>query len=199
MTKVRKVWWRRLWRRYPRIVGLCARLTLGVWHLKWRPIIDSVFRYLQMITVVTIFTSLIKIVDPVLSGTVKAVLSISAGLYLGIPVGHWVSSMYPARLRNRTRCTAAHNIILFSTALTVVDLTNSTTTYLQALLSATVRIDEDAARKRYAEWFIADRETRCMLSAAHAHIEESTMVKRCFQHREQPIPSSPTRISPVRS
>lgn len=187
LERNREVWWRRLWRRYPRFIGVIARVLAGLSRINWRAAIDSIFRYLQMVTVLTILVSLIRIVDPDFANSVRTVLSIAAGFYLGIPVAHWVSSMYPAKVRNRSRGTLINSLMLITTALGVAGTTLSTTDYLQALLSATVHIDEDAARSRYSEWFISDREKGCVMGGAHAHVSSEEITRRCFQHREQPI------------
>jgi hypothetical protein len=186
----REAWWRRLWRRYPKIIGAIARVGAGLWRINWRLVIDSIFRYLQMVTVLTIVVTLIGIVDPDSANGVQTVLSIAAGFYLGIPVAQWLNSLWPAKIRNQSRGTMINSTVVLGMALSVVVMTLSTTDYLQALLSATVRVDEDAARRRYSEWYISDREKKCVIGGVHAHVGMKAITSRCFQHREQPITPS---------
>lgn len=187
-------WWRKLWRRYPRTVGTTARLLRAVWHIEWRGVIDSIFRYIQMASTLAILSFIIRIVDEDYALFIRAFLGTAAGIYLGIPVAHWMNSAFSAKYRNRKNAQLASVALSATTILGISNMTISTTLYLEALIGATVRVDESEVRKRYLQWYIRNRERACVMSGRYQSWK--SVEARCFRRRVQPVlPASSAHTS----
>lgn len=177
---------RRFRRRFPKATRRTLRAMRAIQQINLRALIDSVFRYIQMVSVMTVIVSIVKIVDPDSAGKIRFWMSLGAGFYLGIPVSRWAIDNLPARLRSKR--VKGHIRFLFSasTSLAICNVTLTRTAYLEALFSTTVKIDEKAARERYARWYMDDLEKSCVMGGRG--VPWAAIHEKCFRHRTLPVP-----------
>ncbi|SEJ87191.1 hypothetical protein SAMN05518849_11661 [Sphingobium sp. AP50] len=148
-----------------RLKSFLARWAANFGRINVDKAIDRSFRFLEMIILSTLVGFALKVVEPTIGLFVTVLMSVFAGIYLGLPIARWhVECLQrPLSPSHRKRYAATASITLGLTAVQLV-------IPLQTLLSATMQIDTKKARKAYSETMDRIEETGC--ARAHMSIEE---------------------------
>ena len=114
-----------------------------------RTVIDSCFRYLEMLAVTALVSVVTGIISPTLQQVATSALTIAAGLYVSLPASQYLVSGWKRAdpPRPKVDATAIWMIALGAAAA----LSTITSITIISLITATVDLDESKARERLME------------------------------------------------
>lgn len=173
---------RRMLKRHPWIITP-ARAWISLQRLDYAAAIDRSFRFIEMLIIVSLLTSVLGIVHGEWQLPVQILGSLTASCYLIIPVASWFTSLGAFRHHRRRRWYIA--LLTIAHAPLVLLYTDS----LSALLLAAVDINAEQTRAKYYQTERVERLMACI--HANRDVSYKQMEERCGREQPPMTPSYP--------
>lgn len=185
----------RVWaKRLPVILTRVKRYWSIFCSIDWPPVIDRVFRYLQMLVICSIFSVVLSAVSEIASALFLVVLSIAAGVYLLHPFFDWVDAQSQRPVTLTAGQLARHKFIRTA----VFSMQSAMLAWgLTALLTATVGINKERAKLNFELWNASLNSSYCAggMSSPRPWPE----AKRCFDKYNRIIDNVEERLNKLES